>query len=62
MIIEQYRVSHNLERQHSSLGWRTPAEFAVGLDADGRAPHGFADSVPWKAEAKINNETDHALS
>jgi hypothetical protein len=29
MLIEQYRVEYNLERPHSALGYRTPAEFAA---------------------------------
>lgn len=30
VLIEQYRVEYNHERPHSSLGYRTPAEFAAG--------------------------------
>ncbi len=62
VLIEQYRVSHNLERPHSSLGWRTPAEFAAGLDSNGRAPRAFGASAPWKGEQKINHKRTHALS
>ena len=29
VLAEQYRVDHNLERPHSSLGYLTPAEFAA---------------------------------
>ena len=62
VLVEQYRVAHNHERPHSSLGWRTPAEFAAGLDSNGRAPRGFAASAPWKDAQKFNNERTHALS
>lgn len=29
VLVEQWRVEYNLERPHSSLGYRTPAEFAA---------------------------------
>lgn len=62
VLNERYRLAHNHERPHSSLGWRTPAEFAAGLDSNGRAPRGFAASAPWKDVQKINNQRTHALS
>jgi putative transposase len=40
VVIEQYRVEYNHERPHSSLGYRTPAEFAASCrspDAAGAA-------------------------
>lgn len=32
VLAEQHRVFHNLDRPHSSLGYRTPAEFVASLD------------------------------
>ena len=32
VLIEQYRLEYNHERPHSSLGYRTPAEFAAGFE------------------------------
>jgi putative transposase len=62
VLIEQYRLAHNHERPHSSLAWRTPAEFAAGLDSNGQAPRGFAASAPWKGAQNINNKQTHVLS
>lgn len=62
ILVEQHRISHNHERPHSSLGWRTPAEFAAGLDSNGRAPRGFAASAPWKDAQTLKNEPTHVLS
>lgn len=62
VLTEQYRISHNHERPHSSLGWRTPAEFAAGLDANGRAPRAFGASAPWIDTDQINKTQVNALS
>jgi len=41
VLVEQYRLEHNHRRPHSSLGYRTPADFAAGaLDTQG----------PWELE------------
>lgn len=34
VLIEEYRVEYNHERPHSSLGYRTPAEFAASCAAE----------------------------
>jgi transposase InsO family protein len=34
VLIEQFRIVYNHERPHSSLGYRTPAEFAATCDRD----------------------------
>jgi putative transposase len=62
ILVEQYRVAHNHERPHSSLHYRTPAEFAAGLDSVGRAARGFAASAPWKNDQKINRKLTDVLS
>ena len=62
VLIEQYRIAHNHERPHSSLCWRTPAEFAAGLDANGRAPRAFGASAPWIETNQIKNTLANALS
>lgn len=62
VLVEHYRVSHNHERPHSSLNWRTPAELAAGLDSNGRAPRAFGASAPWKGEQNINHRLTNALS
>jgi putative transposase len=37
VVIEQYRVEYNLERPHSALGYRTPAEFAASCRSEDAA-------------------------
>jgi transposase InsO family protein len=50
VLVEQYRLEHNHERPHSSLGYRTPAEFAAqlpsGLPTPASAPDGASANVP----------------
>lgn len=41
-IIEAWRVHYNTERPHSSIGYLTPAEFAVQRGTALRSPGGFA--------------------
>jgi putative transposase len=50
---ERYRVDHNLTRPHSSLGYRTPAEFAARCAPPGLLPHvvGEASDSPGVGEA-----------
>lgn len=50
VLVEQYRLEHNHERPHSSLGYRTPAEFAAEqpsrLLTPASAPNGAWANVP----------------
>jgi transposase InsO family protein len=48
VLVEQYRIDHNHARPHSSLGYRTPAEFAAQRSVN--APVSVA-SVPGGATA-----------
>lgn len=43
--IEAWRVDYNTARPHSSLGYRTPAEFAAGMDGE----TGCGKAAPWKS-------------
>lgn len=49
---ERYRVYHNLDRPHSSLGYQTPAEFAASLTEEVPLPcvAGEASDSPRKGE------------
>lgn len=38
VMTERHRLKHNHERPHSSLGYKTPAEFAAAWNGDGCAP------------------------
>jgi putative transposase len=44
-IIEDWRVDYNTERPHSSLGYRTPAEFAAEVGGE----KGCGKDAPWKS-------------
>jgi len=47
VLIEEYRVSYNHERPHSSLRYRTPAEFLSSLGSSGgRRACGAAAPTP----------------
>jgi transposase InsO family protein len=62
-LVEQYRISYNQERPHSSLGYRTPVEFARDHATDrptsvASAPDGAPafDLPPWEEALDINLE------
>jgi putative transposase len=38
VMTERHRLKHNHERPHSSLGYKTPAEFAATWNGEGSAP------------------------
>jgi integrase-like protein len=44
-IIEAWRVDYNTMRPHSSLGYRTPAEFAAEIGGE----KGCGKDAPWKS-------------
>jgi putative transposase len=46
VILEDHRLDYNHRRPHSSLGYRTPAEFAAAQIEPGVAPLPRADAVP----------------
>ena len=45
VILEDHRLDYNHRRPHSSLGYRTPAEFAAAQIKPGVAPLPPADAV-----------------
>jgi putative transposase len=40
VLIEDYRGHYNHHRPHSALGYRTPAEFAMGVGLDSKVEDG----------------------
>lgn len=63
VLVEQYRIAYQHERPHSSLGYRTPAEFVAqqttGL-GQSVASHAFGvsalDRTRWEEEMDLNLE------
>ena len=55
VLAEQHRVYHNLERPHSSLDYRTPAEFAASLPGPAVLPRvaGEAPDSPVGGEQAL---------
>jgi putative transposase len=54
VVIEQWRLEYNTWRPHSSLGYRTPAEFAARDSASGRLRSGFALPPSPRGEQNSN--------
>jgi len=48
VLTERHRLRHNHERPHSSLGYRTPAEFAATWDGEGFAPTALRPHHPTR--------------
>jgi transposase InsO family protein len=46
-IVEMWRQSYNQERPHSSLGYRTPAEFAASWRLESKP------AIEWEAQARM---------
>jgi putative transposase len=46
-IVEMWRQSYNQERPHSSLGYRTPAEFAAGWRLESKP------AIEWEVQARM---------
>jgi putative transposase len=53
VVIEQWRLEYNGERPHSSLGYRTPAEFAARIQTPSGLRSGFA--LPPSRRGATNN-------
>ncbi len=52
-VIEKWRIEYNTEREHSSLGERTPAEYAeMTLDRSRMTASITADSKPERDQKK----------
>ena len=45
-VIEAWRVDYNTARPHSSLGYRTPEEFAAGIGGE----KGYGKAAAWKSK------------
>jgi len=50
-IIEDWRVDYNTARPHSSLGYRTPEEFAVEMGGE----KGCGKAAPRKTESRFSS-------
>jgi transposase InsO family protein len=46
VLTERHRLRHNHERPHSSLGYKTPAEFAAAWVGEGSAPTALRPHQP----------------
>jgi len=53
VVIEQWRLEYNTERPHSSLGYRTPAEFAGRANGSLELRSGYALPPFQRAEQKL---------
>lgn len=56
VLVEEYRLHYNHERPHSSLGYKTPVEFAATCTprAVASAPRGAPARLPHDGEEAIN--------
>jgi len=56
VLVEEWRVHYNHERPHSSLGYKTPAEYAstCGPQVVASAPGGAPARLPLEGEEVIN--------
>jgi transposase InsO family protein len=62
VLVEQWRVEYNLERPHSSLGYRTPAEFAATCaSGNGASAAGAATTFVLSQAEEYENTIMHAL-
>jgi len=52
VLAEQYRVFHNLDRPHSSLGYLTPAEFVASLPDMDLLPRGAGEASDSPSEGE----------
>ncbi len=59
VLIEQYRLEYNHERPHSSLGYRTPAEFAASCDSANMAS--AADAAPAFDHSPKGEDENHLI-
>lgn len=57
VLTEKHRLKHNHERPHSSLKYRTPAEFAAAWDGEGSAPTALRPHHP-----SVNSRTEIGLA
>jgi putative transposase len=49
-VIQAWRVDYNTARPHSSLGYRTPAEFAAEIGGE----KGCGKAAPWKSKSHFS--------
>jgi transposase InsO family protein len=64
VLVEQYRLEYNHRRPHSSLGYRTPAEFAATCieTSVASAPHGATALDLLRREEDMNIKPELVLS
>lgn len=53
ILVEQWRWEYNTQRPHSSLGYRTPAEFALEVRTEGIPAMGASEIVALRAAHEV---------
>jgi putative transposase len=61
VMTERHRLKHNHERPHSSLSYKTPAQFAATWDGEGCAPTALRPHHPTNTHAVAVKSTSPGL-